>query len=336
MEAFPPIHPPGEMGELWTRGLQELKKIPVNPRHRLLLKKSLGKEAIYEVSFTGYGDANIQGILSLPRRKKGIPAIIEIHDYNAPIHKSSKGFTEMGMAHLILELREHRSLEWMDRKQEKKAPSPAKKTDGGQSEPGLFVVHPFEKYRQDDAITSYPFALFLDAIRAVDFLRLQKEVDHTRIGILGSGLGAAMGAMAAVHRKNNITALAMERPSFIHLQNWLDGSDSPLAQDLRKVIQIQKPSVRQRIHRSLDLVDPFHWSESLESPLFMSIEMDDTSSPPLPAFSFFHHCIVEKEMHVYMDATQDPRHKDKREKALSFFDRIFNGPFRKKTFREQP
>ncbi len=308
MNTFPAIREPGGMAELWDYGLQELKKTPVNPNHRLLLKKSLGRELHYEVTFTGFGGSELRGLLSLPRRKKGIPAVVQFHDYNSPILRSGS-FTDRGIAHLSLELRGHNTLENLVR------PVKQAQTDG---EIKYFDKHPLEDYRQDDARSSWLFASMMDAVRAIDFLRLQKEVDNGKIGVYGQGFGAAMAIAAASHRKNSVRALVLEKPSFLWVAEWLKLSSSPLASDLKQIMSIQKPTVLTKVKKSLEIIDPLLFAEDLEQNIMVSTHMDDTSAPPLPAFALFHHVLTEKAMHVYMEKGQDPDDKKKTEKASEF------------------
>lgn len=312
MASFPPINPPEDLDEIMEQGLSELKKTPVNPKHRLLFKKSLGRDVIYEVSFTGYGGISLNGQLNLPRRKKGLPAIIHFHDYLSRPEPYLGELTDRGFAVLSMELRHH-SMEDLRNDSEE--------TSGSELDPSLKRKHPLEPYRQDSPEHSFAYATYMDAVRAIDFLRLQKEVDHNRIGLVGRGFGAGPAVFAAIARPESVVAVSLDRPAMVLVDRWLELSSSPLSSDMNTILEHQAPKIKTRVKKALDYTDPFHFSERIRSPLQMIVDMEDQSSPALCAFSLFHRVQSEKEMHVYMEFSQDSDHKKKQGVVRDFFER---------------
>ena len=77
-QTFPTIKSPNNLEDVWDRSLTELRKIPVDPKTRMILSRSLGRESLNEVSLAGFGGYRIRGLFAIPRRRGKVPAILAI------------------------------------------------------------------------------------------------------------------------------------------------------------------------------------------------------------------------------------------------------------------
>ncbi len=299
-QTFPPLKPPSDLDAFWKQALNELKKIPVDPRQKIVLKKSLGLESILDVSFQSHGKTRMKGRLSIPRLRGRSPVVISFPDFGEH-SETDRRLTDHGIAHLAMELRDHERFVRPD----PRSPVPP---------PALF-----REYGLDVAGKSYPFACFLDAVRAVDFLRLQKGIDSNRIAILGRGLGAAMGMFAAVQRREGVLGLALERPGFAFFPQWVKDSHISFASDVRLLIEERG---RTKIKKSLDYVDILHWSETITPPVLVTLVLDDQLHPPKCTFAVFNHLRCDKAMELYPDMTADPDGTQQRKKTMKFLSEV--------------
>ncbi|MBI3395928.1 MAG: acetylxylan esterase [Spirochaetia bacterium] len=303
-QTFPALRPPSDLAEFWKEALNELKKIPVDPKQKMLLKRSLGRESAAEVSFRSVGNARVRGLLSVPRLSGRASVVISFHEYGEKFD-TDRRFTEKGIAHLAVELRDHERL----------LLTPAPKN----SAQGQVAVRPslFGERGLDKATMSYAYISYLDAARAVDFVRLQKGLEGSRIGLLGRGFGAAMAVFAASHKKENIAAVALERISFLYMTQWLKEARSVYAAEVRAMVD-DAPKGRTKSRKALDYFDSLNWSEELRQPVLATVVLDDEQNPPKCSFAFFNHLKTEKWMELFTDTASDPDGSAQRGKSIRF------------------
>ncbi len=314
-QTFPAIQAPEDLDKFWQKALLALKKIPLDPKQRLVLSKSLGRESRSEVSFQSFGSHRLQGLLSIPRRRGKIPIVISFHDYHQPPLEMDRAFTAEGLAHLAVRLRGHEVV----------APTPPPAgTPGAPTDrpPGTESTAGFPSSLYETGLdpveTSYPFACYLDALRCVDFLRLQKGLDSGRIGLLGRGFGAAQAVFLAARLKDSVRAVALERPGFVWLPGWLEDAGGDLGEEARAVLGNGSARAKGRAKKALAYVDPLNWAEGIESPVLTAVCLEDEINPPRPGFGFFNRLQTEKAMELYPDENADPGGREQQKKSLKF------------------
>ncbi len=303
-QTFPAIKPPNDLNEFWQKALNELKKVPVEGRQKMILSKSLGRESQMEVSFNSYGRHRLRGILTIPRRKGKTPVIVSFHDYHR-MPETSREYTDLGLAHLALGLRGHDG-QVSDRPEQEK--------------PRLIENSGLENLQ-----ASFAFACYMDAVRCIDFLRLQKGIDSLKIGLVGSGLGAAMAVFAAYQKRENVAAVAMERPALVWIPQWLQEAASDCATETRNLMK-HSPKGRSKIRKNLDYLDILNWSEEIKSPFLAVVRMEDEANPPRPAFAFFNHLRTDKTMELFTETADDPEGLEQRKKSIKFLASILTSP----------
>ena len=303
-QTFPELKVPGDMADFWKNAQAELQKVPVEPQQKMLLKKSLGWESMQDISFQSFGGARVTGVLTIPRKRGKVPAVISFHDYHADL-ETGREFTDSGLAHLAIRLRGHEDLT-------------VTRTPDGEVGPPPF----FQQKGIAAAEKSYPYACYLDALRAVDFLRLQRGIDHSRIGLVGRGFGAALAVFAAIHRKN-VQALSLEQMGFTVLAEWMKVAEADYAEELRN---LTGKNARNRIkaRKNLDYFDVLNYSEDIRQPLMAFIGLNDMVNPAPPAFGFFNRVTSDKSMELFPEESDQPPPAEIRKKSVEFLGSILN------------
>lgn len=131
----------------------------------------------------------MKGTLYVPKAEKKPPVVILLHSLggtqrdwdNLPFLLNSKGFSV-----LTLDLRGH-----------------------GQS---IYNTRMQRKYWQNfsnDIYKKYPD----DVVRGIDNLKNYKQVDSSKVAIVGSGIGATIGAISAASRNQPVKTLVLISPS---------------------------------------------------------------------------------------------------------------------------
>jgi cephalosporin-C deacetylase-like acetyl esterase len=284
---------------------------------KLRLKRSFARESLNDVQFRSHNDTILSGYLNVPRKLKRVPAVITFHDYLSDFDRVNESITDplsqAGIAHLYLKLRHHENLSMPA------ARLRGRGKDTGNTIPTLFLDQqgqPFER--------NYGVAVILDALRAVDFLRLNRNINHTAIGMLGRGLGCVPALFAAAFKPESIRALGLERPGPVWHEQWLQLSQSPLAQEWNEWMK-GRSSQKKDLREKMKLIDPVYLSSDIGCTILMSTGLEDAEHPALPAFGLFNLLRTEKAMQIFTDEAQDPDHKKERQQQTDFLIEALSG-----------
>lgn len=298
-QTFPALRPPQDFQTFWKLGLDTLKRIPVEPRQKMLLKRSLVREQTTDVHYKSIGGYEIGAELMVPRKRGRMPAVITFHDYlDAPALDPDRLLGDSGIAHLRVRLRGH-----------------------GTSQPGELPPAHLRALGLDPVEKSYLYLSFLDAVRAVDYVRLQESIDPHRIGVIGRGFGASLAVFAAGLYPDKVHAVALERPGLVYLAKYLAESTAALAFELREMTAPTapgKPRSRAKIKKSLEYLDCLNLAGVLKQPFFVTTGLADEKNPPAPGFALFNHLQTDKTMDLCPDEEKDPQGLDQRRKSIEF------------------
>lgn len=334
-QTVPAVKKPQNLSSFWQKAILNLKKLPVEPQQKIVIKRSIARESITEISFQSAGMTIIHGVLSIPRRRGRQPVIVHFPDYHEQnrdlleLGNHSKVLLENGIAYLSLKLRG--AVDFSGQKSAlAKQTTPGTKDSGQVSLPTRFLDSGIEYAEKSFAVNCY-----LDAVRAIDYLRLSKGIDTSRIGLLGRGFGAAMALFAASYKQESIRAMALERPSPVYFDEWLDTAESQMADEFRMLANkksggqasrtASKKSAAGRKKKPakadeyLSMIEPLNWASGLSLPVLVSASMEDRNHPPKAVFGLYNTLGGEdKAMQLLTDETLDPKASNERQGSIQF------------------
>ncbi|MCB1172791.1 MAG: acetylxylan esterase [Leptospiraceae bacterium] len=299
-QVFPELDTPPDLDQFWEESRNELMKVPVNAQLRIQLKKSFGRENSYDASFDGIDHSRLQAIVSMPKLGAKIPVVIVFHDYlDEPLIARQSGAQKIAQFHFML--RDHQTGKSVTT------------VDPDETDPR----HLIQDTGLQEARHNYLWQCYLDAMRCLDFIRLQKGLASDQIAVIGHGLGGAMAVFLASQQPQSIRVIALERPALMWYEQWLKDAQSPMARETNLLYRPGK-GVSRKVRNSLAYLDPLNWSEKLEMPVLLQASMDDAQNPPRPGFGFFNHLRCSKDMQVYLTDETRNWQMEQRLKSLEF------------------
>jgi len=275
---LPPINRADDFKKFWDNAVNDLKKIPIEPKKIQNSKKSSSSFSVHDISFKGFMKSPVYGELLLPVGKKKPSLVIFIHDYNT-LPKIAHKDLDPAMAYFFPLLRGHNII--------------TETESGEQESPGYLTENILNKE------TYYVKAVFLDILRSIDMLRLEGSVDCNNIGIIGKGLGAAASVFAA-YSSNRVSAVVLDTPSFCNIELSQNISTGCAAGEINSFIQATKRK-KKEIKNNLSYFDSINFADSVKCPVLTTVGFKDTISPPECVFALFNHLLCEKTMEVYPD-----------------------------------
>ncbi|EQA38092.1 acetyl xylan esterase [Leptospira inadai serovar Lyme str. 10] len=283
-QTYPSLQPPADLDDFWTDAVRELKGFPVKNQTKALLKGTILKETIYDISFQSYGNATLTGSLVIPRKRGDLPVLAYFHDYAKDRPQIIKGLTEAGVAQLILDLRGHGSQ--LIRPVLKEGEFPDPDWTPGYFRKGLEVKESF-----------FLKGMYLDVIRTIEFLRLTDGIDGDRIILAGKGIGAALAAFGAAN-SGRVKGIILETPNFCHVDDAQLRLGTSWTKEIAEQLALSK-SKKTVLRKNLAYFDTLNFSKKIKIPTLVSVGMEDQVSHPKSVFALFNHLVCDKRMQVY-------------------------------------
>lgn len=295
---------PVDLERFFKKKVETLKNIPIDYEERRLSKFRKTFGAVHkEVTFRSFEKVKLYGDLFLPAvNNKKTPVVIYFTDYNTYATPISN-ILENDIALFILRLRGHLSPE----EQQSKAQEKGEKKGLENQTPGFFSENMLEKGAY------YMLALYLDAFRTLEMIRLQSKIDTSKIAIWGRGIGAAM-ALFAEYSMKRASALALDDPSFVNLKQTQNLSKADYAEEINAYLKKNR-SHHQDVKKNLQYFDSIYLTDSIKKPIIMSINLAEKNNIPHGGFSLFHLLSAEKSMFLFPEQSTDDKAIQQKKKA---------------------
>ncbi|MCY4415883.1 MAG: acetylxylan esterase [Chloroflexi bacterium] len=159
----------------------------------------------------------------------------------------------------------------------------------------------------DSAETYTLLGAYADALRAIDILREQQQVQIGAIALTGAGLGAALALATAAHR-SGIAAVAADTPMALgHPTALQPGLGYPLG-ELGDYLRAYPDSL-ETVAGITSLVDPIGFAGSVQAPVLMSAGRFDRSLCPLSFAEALAAALPDCDLRVYEGAAEGGGHE---------------------------
>ena len=295
-----------DFDSFWDKSIDELKIIPLEAQSKPS-KKHVKDFECFDISFKSIFKATIEGRLFIRSGNSDSYPIIVFHDYNAKDYYNNFKL-DPAFSYLFITLRNHQHIEKIDASEK----MPAK---GEILTPNFLAenIHDKNKY--------YLKGLYLDALRAIDFLRLNKKINCSSIAVIGRGLGSACAVFAAAYSKR-ISIISLDAPALCYLSFSQNHSKSDISTEINRGIASQKD--KSAVKKNLTYFDSLNFADKISVPFQMIVGLKDSQNPPQAAFALFNHVIADKTAEVYPDSGYETGSGKQWEKAIEFIKENLN------------
>ena len=169
---------PPEVHTYWRETLAELARYPARPELEAIPLRSTAFATLYGVRLTGVGPYRLFGYLSIPSGAGPFSAI-----YYAPKYQSVLEIIPQGTANLQ---RSRYVVFALAGRGQRNADSPYAAMFPGLLTDGI-----------DDAATYVFRSIVADSVRGLEFLAIRREVDSTRVVVVGNDLALITAALGS-------------------------------------------------------------------------------------------------------------------------------------------
>lgn len=267
--------------EFWQNSIQELSKI--SPNFNLIKNEELSKgtKDVYILEMKSFNNLIIRGYYFVPKNKKGkLPAILHVPGYGYGFENLDEFLNNPeNVIELALCVRGHGISK--------------DNFDPNKTGPGIWGYKIFNKDEN-----SYR-GIYMDCVRAVEFLWNRDEVDKSKIGVMGGSQGGGLAIATAALCKDKISACAYFDPfptdvdDFVELRtickteikNFLKFYNNDYSWN--QAIEVQK------------LINVENFADEISCPVFFITALLDDDCPSHVGFSVYNKIRSKKEYKVF-------------------------------------
>lgn len=192
---------PEDFLKFWDQGKKELAVFPVDAKMILMPERCTEKVNVYQVNLQGYGKGSrVYGILCIPSKPGKYPALLKVPGAGVRPYAGDIGLAEKGI--ITLEIGIHGIPVDM--------PSNIYASLAGGA------LNNYQNFNLDDKNKFYFKRVYLNCIRANDFLISLPQFNGKDLGVTGGSQGGALSVVTAA-LDNRVTCLAAMYPALSDL-----------------------------------------------------------------------------------------------------------------------
>lgn len=270
----------GDHDEFWDRTLLETRSRPLGDEVKRMGYPIRQVEA-YEASFHGFDETPIQAYYILPAQHNGnLPCLVIFHGYGG--HKNSVShymkWLIQGYAVLAVDCR-------------------------GQGRTG-----DYSRYNSDEMGTwatkgildkeeYYYRKVYMDGVRAIDFVSSRPEIDSSRIAVMGASLGGGITlAVAALDGRPKLAVADVPNMCDIGLamKQKFEGSLTIVEQFLHR-----HPEHIETVYQTLSYFDNLNLCSRITCRTRVTAGLKDLVCPPMPIYGVYNNIQAEKSIEVF-------------------------------------
>jgi len=274
---------PTDFLQFWDNGKVELSKIPIDAKMILLPERCTEITNVYHLNLRGYGrNSRLYGILSVPKKEGKYPALLRVpgagvRPYNGDIGTADKGIItlEIGIHGIpvILDPQVYTSL-----------------AEG--------ALSGYQNINMDDKDRFYYKRVYLNCIRANDFLTSLPQYDGNNLGVIGGSQGGALSIVTAA-LDGRVKYLSAMYPALSDLTATLKGRTGgwPNYFDKWGIDFNNKP---EKI-ATLGYYDVVNFAKQIKIPGIYSWGFNDETCPPSSTFASYNVINAPKQLNIVQE-----------------------------------
>ncbi|WP_165972095.1 acetylxylan esterase [Paenibacillus piri] len=278
-----------DFDEFWNNAKADSKQAPLNAKAEPVNDHPLTSIRIYDVVFDGMDGTPIHGWYVVPagdHAPGSLPVIVKYHGYNGNRGNPHEllHWASMGMAAFAIDARGQGGLTPVG------AVFPQGSVSGWMT---LGLLNPAEYYYR---------LVYIDCIRALDFVCGRQEVDASRIAVYGGSQGGGL-ALAAAGLDERPKLAMPYYPFLCHFRRAVEIHNSGPYAEIKNWFRRFDPEHLQeeRVYRTLSYFDGINMASRVRARTLMAITLQDITCPPSTCFAVYNHLAGEKELKLYHD-----------------------------------
>ena len=276
----PPLTKEPDFDAFWSETLRESAQAPLKAQLHEADYPVIGA-CVYEAFFEGWRGARICGWYLVPDAQEPLPALVQYRGYSGYKQDLHHYLTWALQGYVVLAI-------------------DVRGQSGDSSDPGEYPGGHVRGWMTQgilDPRSYYYRGVYVDCLRALDFVSGRPEVDGDHVGIMGMSQGGGLVlAAAALDRR---PALAMpEMPYLCHFRRAVDMAMRMPYLEISDYLK-RWPKREEQVWRTLSYFDNMNLASRITCPVLMNVGLQDDICPPSTVYAVFNKIRAPKEMRTY-------------------------------------
>ena len=275
---------PSDFDAFWAAIMAEAATIPLNPTVEHVPFRSTDEVDVFEIHYDSLDHLRVAGWYCVPKVSyvpPPYPALLIVPGYisepTLPKSWAKLGYAAVGVAPRG-KLRSNRRF--------------------NPGYPGLLVSNIVDR-------NTYGYrGFYVDACRAVDFVRGRPEVDTARIGVHGSSQGGALTITTAALRRDAITCAAAGAPYLCGFMDAITLTHSYPFEEINEYLRLH-PDREPLVRETVAYYDGINFAPLIRCPTLIYIGLEDDVCPPETGYALYKALSCPKELHATPHAAHD-------------------------------
>ncbi len=283
-EAIKPLaEMPADFVKFWNDGKKELAGFAMDNKMVLLPERCTQNVNVYHVNLQGYGrGSRLYGILCVPNKPGKYPALLEVPGAGVRPYNGDIGLAEKGI--ITLQIGIHGIPVTMD---------PAVYTSLGSG-----ALSNYQNFNLDDRDRFYYKRVYLNCVRANDFLVSLSQWDGKNLGVTGGSQGGALTIVTAA-LDERVTCAAAMYPALCDLTATLKNRAGGWPQYFEKW-NIDFNNKADKI-KTCGYYDVVNFAKGLKVPGFFTWGYNDETCPPTSMYAAYNSISSPKTLLPFLD-----------------------------------
>ncbi|NSW91030.1 MAG: acetylxylan esterase [Firmicutes bacterium] len=280
-EYYPPLTKREDFDEFWDSTLKIAKAVPLKPEKKLYDYPS-NYVKVYSISYNGFDETRIHGWYILPTftKESKIPCLIHYHGYdgNKGMPSDFMHWIIMGIAVLSVDCR------------------------GQSGETGNCAIYTGGSTQSVvckgilDKNEYYFRQVYMDCVKAIDFVCAQEEIDRNRIVVEGGSQGGGLTMAVCALDKRPYIAMA-DVPSNSNIEKRIEGANGAFS-SVTEYLRIHPGKVEQ-VFKTLSYYDTMNMADRIQCKVLASVGLKDNICPAKFYFATYNRIKSEKYIKIY-------------------------------------
>jgi cephalosporin-C deacetylase len=290
-----------DFDRFWNETISESKSQPLEPEMGPF-SYPVKAVKVYDIYFTGFKGSRINAWYIVPENANGnqkVPALIHYHGYTVSKHyvQDYLKWSIQGCAVLAISVRG----------QGGKSNDDAKYYSGGIA--GWMTKGILDKNEY------YYRNVYMDCIRAIDFVCSREEIDTNRIGVMGGSQGGGL-SIAAAALDDRVKVSMPDIPYLCHFRRSVQLYQKGPYEEIYQYFRVFDPQhqTEDKVYETLSYFDGMNLATKIKCHLLVSVNLMDDVCPPSTVFAAYNHMDCSKEIRIYPDHRHEtlPYHEEEK------------------------
>ena len=264
----------------WKKTLLQSRQQPLNVTEEKI-DYPINSIEVFKIKYDGFINGGIVGYYLRPKGLKNIPVVMVYHGYTG--HKGYPidhlAWLSLGCAVCTVDTRDQTGESY----------------DGNSYGTG----HQFGWMTKgiDNPDNYYYRYVYMDCVRAIDYVLTKPEIDKTRIAVTGGSQGGGI-SLATAALDSRVKLCMADIPFLCHFRRSLDvASGGPYLEILQYYKQF--PDKEEKGLNTLSYIDNLNLAGKIKAKTLISVGLQDAVCPPSSIYGVFNQVKSPKEMKVY-------------------------------------